>query len=98
MESGGSFDRRGSVLSPSGFYDDHPSSLFVHFGHAGSPSSDVTDGKESPKSNTTIPSIVVGRQRCGPEAQYADTEVYFRHNNILLITFYIFRSRNCSLC
>lgn len=74
MEAGGSYDRRGSIISPSGFYDDHPK--FSYFGNIGSSGSDVVDGSAAittvEKDNSTIP---MHRIRGISETHYADTEV-----------------------
>lgn len=75
MEAGGSYERRGSVLSPTGFYDDHP--IFSYFGNIGSTVSDVVDGNGSTLENKTKnqPTVTVHRHRGNSETQYADTEV-----------------------
>lgn len=77
MEAGGSFERRGSVISPGGFFDDHPN--LTYFGNIGSPATDVVDANASTNITTTtnvaIPSISVVRHRGNSETQYAETEV-----------------------
>lgn len=74
MESGGSYDRRGSVISPSGFFADHP--IFTSFGNLGSSSIDVVDIPTPlitiQRDNSSIP---MHRSRGMSETQYADTEV-----------------------
>lgn len=73
----GSYDRRGSVLSPSGWVDEH---TIQNQTRSPSPDEIKLDREFEHKParnnvNHNIPNIVIARHRTNTETQYADTEV-----------------------